>query len=229
MAALAVVAGLDAQVVLPPGSVVELVATAFDETWKQVTQTTAQFLWPARWPNGASLAEVGARLNLRPGRYEIRVAMSSSAIARAGSVYASVTIPDFDRVPISLSGVVIERPPGGAVMPETLTELLPARPTTARVFSQADSVSAVARIRQGGSKKLLPVGIAARIVDGHGRVAFAITADVEPSRFDVRREADYRLNLPLHQLTEGPHLLTIEAVLKDSRVHRDVRFTVRGR
>jgi hypothetical protein len=153
--------------------------------------------------------------------------MSSSAIARAGSVYASVTIPDFDRLPISLSGVVIERTPGGAVMPETLTRLLPARPTTARVFSQADSVSAVARIRQGGSTKLVSVGMAARIVNAHGRVVFATAADVEPSRFDVRREADYRLNLPLHQLIEGLHLLTIEAVMKDSRVRRDVRITVR--
>jgi hypothetical protein len=227
-AAVAVVAGLDALAALPPGSAVELVATAFDETWKQAGQTTAQFLLPARWPNGASLTEVGARLNLRPGRYEIRVAMSSAAIARAGSVYASVTIPDFDRVPISLSGVVIEQAPGGAVMPETLTSLLPARPTTARVFSRADSVSAVARIRHGRSTKPVPVGVTARIVDARGRVVFATTADVEGSRFGARREWDYRLDLPLQQLAEGLHLLTIEAAMKDSRARRDVRFTVRG-
>jgi hypothetical protein len=147
MAVLAVVVGIDLRTALPHGATVELVATAFDETWKPVASTREQFLLPVEGRDRASPAEMAARLSLRPGRYEIRVAMTSPATGLAGSVYTSASIPDFVRAPLSWSGVVIERRPGGAVMPETLTSLLPARPTTARVFSPADRSR---RLRESG-------------------------------------------------------------------------------
>ena len=42
-------------------------------------------------------SEMAARLNVSAGRYEVRVAMTSTASDRAGSVYTSVTVSDFAR------------------------------------------------------------------------------------------------------------------------------------
>jgi hypothetical protein len=65
-----------------------------------------------------------------------------------------------------------------------------------------------------------------RIVDEQDRLAFERTTTFDAPAF-AGREADYRLALPLDQLTEGQHLLTIEAAVGQSSERRDVRFTVR--
>ena len=51
-----------------------------------------------------------ARLQLKPGRYEIRVAVQHRRAGRLGSVYAYVDVPDFAKSGPWLSGVVLAGP-----------------------------------------------------------------------------------------------------------------------
>jgi hypothetical protein len=81
-AALAIVAGVGG-VDVPGGSVVELLAVAFDETWKEVARTAGRFMLPA---GEQQSWDVAARLNVRPGRYQVRVAVTNDSAKRTGSV-----------------------------------------------------------------------------------------------------------------------------------------------
>ena len=189
-AAVAVVARVDHEAGLAPGSVVEFVAVAFDDKWKQVTSVTQRFMLP---PAGESVLfpETAARLNLPPGRYEVRAALRSTADNRTGSVYTSATVPDFAREPLSLSGMAIEPQSGGAAMLKDLASIVPARMTTGRVFSSGERVAIVARVYQGRAKTLVPVRVTVQIVDTQDRTVIHYGNHPRPDR--LRHAAGRRL------------------------------------
>ncbi len=220
-AALAVVAGVGGVDLL--GGVVELVAVAFDETWKEVARTAGRFMLPAREQQSW---DVGARLNVRPGRYQVRVAVTNASERRTGSVYSSVTVPDFRGDRLSLSGIVLSRVTGGAALPDDLAALVPANPTTERSFSSADSVALVVRLYQGGRKPMEPVRLSTTIVDGSDRKVFVTDSTIEFAAF-IDRHADYRVQLPLERLSAGEYLVQVEAAEEGASVRRAIRFTVR--
>jgi hypothetical protein len=153
--------------------------------------------------------------------------MRSTADDRTGSVYASVTVPNFAREPVSLSGIVIERQSGGTAMLEDLATLVSARMTTDRVFSAGERVAVVARVYQGRAQTPATVRVTARIVDGQDRIASTTAATVEPTAFGAQRQADYRLDLPLDRLAPGEYLVTIDVSTATTSARRDLRFTVR--
>lgn len=227
-AAVAIVTRVDRPDDVPAGAAVELKAVAFTETWKEVATITEKFMLPADGSSASRSVEMGTRLNLPPGRYEVRVAMTSPATDRTGSVYTSVIVPNFAREPLSISGVVLERTFGGAAMPDKLASLVPARPTAARTFAPGDPVALLARVYQGGSKPLAAVRMMVRIVDEQDRPVFTTDTTLDPKTFDLRqRQADYRLDLPLGPLAAGEHLLRLEASAGAMSAHRDLRFTMR--
>lgn len=225
-AALAVVARLDHQADVAPGTVVEFVAMAFNDKWKQVAAITQRFRLPPA-SDSVRLSETAARLNVPPGRYEVRAAMRSTADDRTGSVYASVIVPNFAREPVSLSGLALERQSGGAAMLEDLASVVPARMTTGRVFSADERVAVIAQVYQGRAKTPGPVRVTARIVDGQDRTASTTETALEPTAFSAQRHADYRLDLPLDRLAAGEYLLTIDASTATTSARRDLRFTLR--
>ena len=89
---------------------VESIAAVFDSDWRSrgaYRQTAEITIDPAAVRAGEY--ELISRLRLPPGRYEIRVGAEEDG--RAGSVFASVDVPDFSRAPLSISGVLVERVP----------------------------------------------------------------------------------------------------------------------
>jgi VWFA-related protein len=225
-AALAVVARLDHDADFAPGTVIEFAAAAFNDKWKQVTAVTQRFMLPPA-NIGVRFSETAVRLNLPPGRYEVRAAMRNTANERIGSVYASVAVPNFARDPLSLSGIVVERQTSGAAMLEDLASVVPVRLTTARVFSAAERVAVAARVYQGRGRALAPVRVSARIVDEQDRITSTTETTLEPAAFGAQRQGDYRLDLPLNRLSDGEYLLTLEASTATTSARRTLRFTVR--
>jgi VWFA-related protein len=227
--ALAIVAGMDRPAALSARGTLDVVATAFHDDWKPA----------GAWKQQLELAEMGSagvgrhydiasRLDLAPGRYEIRVAIDSRAAGRTGSAYASVTIPDFDKEPLELSGVVIEAgTTPGAVGPSPVASLMPIVPTTVREFAQSDRSGAFVRIYQGGKKPVVPVRLTVRMVNDTDRIEFDQSSTLGPESFGGLRSADYRFDLPLARLEPGPYLFTVEAVAGRQSVRRDVRLTIK--
>jgi VWFA-related protein len=223
-AALAVVARLDRDAGIAPGTVVDLTALAFNDKWKEVASVTQRFMLPPA--SDRTHSQAATRLNLPPGRYEIRAAVKITADDRTGSVYGSITIPNFARDELSLSGIALERQSGGTATNDDLTAVVPAGLTTIRVFSKSERVAAAARVYQRRGKPPGPVHVVTRIVDAESRTASTTEATLAPAAFDAH-QASYRLDLPLDRLAAGEYLLTLDASTTTTSARRDLRFSVR--
>lgn len=172
--------------------------------------------------------ELISRVDLRPGRYQVRMAATSSMQGRSGSVYLDVDVPDYSKLALSMSGVLMNVAPGVTTAPkDKLAGVVPIVPTTERAFAPSDRVVAFVRVYQGGKQPPAPAVVAARIVDGLNGVAFETREDIGADRFGPARSSDYQLDMPVGDLPAGPYLLTIEARAGKTTVRRDVPFRMR--
>ena len=190
----------------------ELLVYAYDVKGKQDGADRTTFRVEVKGVSKRTVVyEVLSRLDLKPGTYQLRIGASSTVLGKDGSVYFDVDVPDFSKGPLTASGVVISATPGTSSGPrDRFASLLPVVPTTQRVFSTEQAVTAFLRVYQPGRKPLVPVLVRARIVDDGSAEVFANSARLDPARFGGARAADYTLPLPLASLTEGEYLLTIE-------------------
>jgi VWFA-related protein len=191
-------------------------------------QTTALILPVARRGSDISRFDLLARMDLKPGRYQLRISAHSTTLDTRGSVYADVEVPDFDKEPLTLSGVLMSVLPGEPIAPaEALSGVVPVIPTTEREFTRFERASAFLRVYQGGKEGPAPVSLAIRIVDGNDRTMVSQSEVLAPDRFATARAADERFTLPLTQLPPGGYLLTLDATMGKATARRDVRFNVK--
>jgi VWFA-related protein len=183
------------------------------------------------WPvtPGSAGADILMSIDLRPGRYSLRLGASSPARAKSGSVYADVIVPDFARDALSLSGLVLSRPgPERTVFAGLDRDALPVVPTTAREFAKDDVVTAFVRVYQGSRARPGAVTVNTRIVDAQDAVVHTSTLEMPQEKFSGQpRASDFQMRLPLSELPAGEYLLTIEAVAGEHRSPRHARFSVK--
>ena len=229
IATLAIVAGFDEPRALFGRGRVQLVATAFRDDWKPAGALT-QYLEAADLGSSeqGARSDIVSRLDLPPGRYEIRVAVDNRAMNRTGSAYMSVTIPDFQKDALGLSGVVLARDtPLRADSMNPVAALIPFVPTTERAFTRDDRVTSFLRVYQGGKKPVVPVDLIVRMVNEADRVVFDQAFALGAERFVRARGTDHTFGLPLERLEPGEYLVTFEARTAGQLVRRDLRLTIR--
>ena len=227
--AVAVIAGLSAFDETSKVERIEITAAAFTDTWKSAGIVT-QTIEVTRNGSNNGISDVPVRLDLKPGRYEIRFAAHSAATARTGSVYASVTVPNFERVALAVSGAQIVRGTSGSSDPAATDLSLPwpAGVTTRRVFRQNEAISAVVRVSQRGTQRPGLVSIATIIEDSEGTEISRESRELPAELFATHRIVEHRTTLPLTQLQPGEYLLTFEARTGNQIERSLVRFTVDG-
>jgi len=175
--------------------------------------------------------EVLTRLELEPGRYSLRLALANAATQARGSVYTDVTVPDFAKAPLSLSGVMLTASSAPmAAPPDLFADVVPEDivPTTQREFAARDRVTVFARVYQGGRGPVHRVTRTVRIVDEADRTVVEQAATLEPAEFGDERACDISYPLPIPDLAAGSYLLTIEATAGEAGVRRDLRFEIAG-
>ena len=182
-------------------------------------------------PEGAGReAEVMSRLDLKPGRYNVRIAVTRSSDAKSGSIYTTFTVPDFQRDPLSLSGVAIGRASGAAIAGrEALADVLPFAPTSSRDFASSDKVGALIRIHQSSKRPARPVSVVTRVIDENGKQILESSAKYEAANFEGGKGIEHRFEFPLTTLAAGDYLLTFLATTGEggAQGQREVRFSVR--
>jgi len=172
--------------------------------------------------------EALSHISLKPGRYQLRIGAYSAVSDIAGSVYADVEVPDFSKLPLSLSGVLISTEPSLPSAPrDTLAALVPLVPTAERTFHKLDRVSAFVRVFQGGSNPAAAVALQVRVVDERGSSVVSKTETISSDRFgQPSHAADYRFEMPMLMFSRGQYLLTFEATAGKTISKREVRFAV---
>jgi hypothetical protein len=206
---------------------VDLAVRAFDTNGKAfgVTNLRADVTIRAD-ASGLAEYEVLSRIDLKPGRYQLRTAANVGSLGTAGSLYYDVVVPDFMDAPLSLSPLVLTSTAAPIVAPrDALKTLIPIVPTTKRTFRPVDQAAAFLRIYQGGSKPLSAVPLRIQLRSDADVLVFDRREEVGAATFSSARAADLNLALPLSRLSPGAYLLTIEATLKQT-VRRDLRFNV---
>ena len=173
--------------------------------------------------------ELLGRLDLRPGFYHLRVVAQVRERERRGTLFASVTVRDFAREPLALSGVVLQPSPAPPAGPrEAATAILPLVPATTRTFRRGERVDALVRMTQGGKDKPQSVVLTTRIHDANGSVMFEAPQPYDANQFAPARPVDHVFTLPLSALGPGRYLLVLEAARSGGpSVKREVRFTLR--
>jgi VWFA-related protein len=171
--------------------------------------------------------EVLTRIDLKPGRYQLRLSAHLPNEGTSGSIYYDVDVPDFTKGALAMSGAMVSVAPALVAAPrDRLADLMPIVPTTNRYFKKTDQVSAFVSVYQPkGTVK--PVELTTRITDSSGVEVMAHPMTLPVVAFGVdRRSAGYRFTVPVSTLPPGQYLLTFEAAEGKSKVRRDVRFVV---
>jgi hypothetical protein len=179
-------------------------------------------------PGASGLAEyeVLSRIDLKPGRYQLRIGASVGSLSTHGSVYYDIDVPDVSSSPIAMSGLVLSAPGGGEVAPrDALASLMPVIPTTRRSFTASQQVSAFLRLYQGGTRPLASVPLRVEVIDGNDAVVMDRRQEVTPTQFTAARTANILVPIPVDRLAAGEYLLRIADALSGA-VHRETRFRV---
>ncbi len=193
------------------------------------SQQKANLAFAAGGPDDVAHVQLLSHMDLKPGRYQLRLAAHSSVGDRTGSVFADVDIPDFANAPVSLSGVLFESRPAPPSAPkDALAAIVPIVPTVSRIFDRRDLVNAFVRAYQGGAAPLAPLTLTIRIIDAQGQTMMNHEDSLGAASFDAKTRADDdRVALPMASLAPGEYLLTIETAVDKTTAKRDVRFTVK--
>ncbi len=208
---------------------VALIATAYDNDGKHVATLRQTAKLVMRPTGGEARYEVLTRLNLAPGRYNVRFAGHNDALNLSGSVYSDVDVPALGARALAMSGLLLSvDPPLPSAPRDVLADLVPMLPTTRRDLTASERTTAFVRLHQGGRRPLTSVVMTASILDADGRVVFKQNTTIGVATFGQSGTADYELVLPLVELAPGPHLLTLTATGAPGEppVTRRLRFTV---
>jgi VWFA-related protein len=210
---------------------IDLVTTAFDVDGK--AQRTERTKGDVVFRQGIAagemvMYEVLSRIDLKPGRYQLRLAAHRNGADESGSVFTDIDVPDFAKEPVSLSGVVLSATPGPIAAPkDTFAGLIPVVPTTMRDFGKGTTVDAFVRIYQGGKGTVQPVTVSVQFIDAKNVAVLGRREPIDAINFLADRSAEYRVSVPVSTLAPGPYLMRIEVPLGKTTARRDVMFVVR--
>jgi hypothetical protein len=178
------------------------------------------------------------RIQVPPGRYQLRIGAREAGGGRVGTVIFDLDAPDFSKAPLAMSGIAIASG-SMSVIPTTspdpnvteFKDVLPSPPTALRDFPHNDTLAIFAEVYDNIGKTPHRVAITTTILadDGH-----------EVKKFEDERRSDelrgpgggygYSTQFPLTGIAPGRYVLRVAArstLGNGDPVSRDVEFRVR--
>ncbi|MCC7009712.1 MAG: VWA domain-containing protein [Acidobacteria bacterium] len=181
---------------------------------------------PRRTGDGLVEYELASRLELKPGRYEIRAAVEDAATGRTGSAYTYVDVPDFGRQLVSLSGMFVQAGgDAGAIAGAPLVDLTPLVPTTRREFSRTERVRAFVHEYQSAARTFMPGYATTEIRDDTDTRVYHREERIVPAG-PQHQAMDFAVDVPVSSLRPGAHVLTFTVRHGNETARREVRFVV---
>ena len=176
---------------------------------------------------GASGFEAVTRLDLKPGRYHVRIGAASDR-GTTGSVYHDLDVPDFSSPSLALSGVALHVSPTLPAATYGLGGLLLQAPTCTRVFTHAQKIQGLVRVYQQRGQPV-QVDLRMAVVDNSDRVVVEREVHLPGEAFQADGSSEWRFTLPVEELESGDYLVRVTA--SDARHNRVppriVRLSVR--
>jgi len=175
------------------------------------------------------------RLDLPPGRYQLRVAARDGARSNVGSVIYDLEVPDFSKGQLSISGVVLTSLSGASMATakadEQLKGVLPAPPIALRSFPQNDELALFAEVYDNAANTPHKVDIVTTVLADEGRVVYTNEEVRDSSELQGAKGGfGYTTRVPLGELPPGLYVLRVEGRSRLSQTPltaaREVQFKV---
>ena len=205
---------------LAPNSKVDLAFMAVDAKGKTLGARNESLTLNLKPDTRARVEQSGLRLlnrlELPPGRYQLRVGTRDSGNGAVGSVLYDLEVPDFRKAPLSISGLTLPSMGGSAMLTarpdDLLKTVLPAPPIGQRTFARNDEIALFAEVYEAPSKTPHAVDITASIVDERGAVVFK-TDDARDSKELQGKAGGYgvQARIPLSDIAPGSYTLRLSA------------------
>jgi hypothetical protein len=196
--------------------VLRTLVAAFDPQGRQSGQQVSKTIEITR-AQVDGRAEFATHLQLRPGRYEVRIAAEDEGSHVQASVSTFVSVPDLGREELVMSDVITTRhgSTGQAV-----------EPTLQRTFTTAETPTFLARLFRGRRNAPEPVAVLAQVFDAGDRSVFERRSEFQAAAFAGGRHVDVELTLPVASWHPGDYLLSVEASSGGRTAVRRLQFHV---
>ena len=173
-------------------------------------------------------------VEVKPGRYPVRVAARTANGAQQGSVFADLLVPDYFKGPLAWSDVALTsasqvRVPARPADPD-LAKTFPLMPAATRAFPSGDRLGVYAEAYDDGGGARRTVDLGAVVRDDTGRVVFSTAEERSSAELGGGRGGyGFRVEIPLAGMPPGSYVLTLTATTRGSRdepATRDIPFTI---
>jgi VWFA-related protein len=205
---------------LDSGAKIEVAYVAVDVQGKSRGSKTETITLNLRPESRERVEETGLRFvtraDLPAGRYTLRVAVRDVTGGKVGSVSYDLEVPDFAKLPLSMSGVALTSMSGSALMTarpdEQMKGVLPASPIALRTFPQNDEIALFTEIYDRSGTQPHSVDIVAIVRSDEGTVVFKHEEERQSSELQGASGGyGYQARIPLSEFPPGPYVLTLEA------------------
>lgn len=173
--------------------------------------------------------QVADTIEMRPGRYQLRVSATSAKLAKGGSVYLPLDVPDFSEGRLAIGGLAL----GYAAGPRLATTLsprntsrdvptapvLPFAPTLDRTFATTDTLRVYFEVVSRDGMAALEGTLAIVAEDG--------ATVLESIPFVPGADGRVDLRVPLAVLTPGPYILRASVGSGKHSATREIGFAIR--
>ena len=175
-----------------------------------------------------------SRMNIPPGRYQLRVAAHDLAGGALGSVLYDLEVPDFEKVPLSMSGLVLTSASSGlepTAKPDAdLRQVLPGPPAAARSFAQNDQIAFFADVYDNDLSAVHTLDITTTLTSDEGRVVFKNAEERSTADLAGKRGGfGYGTTMSLKDYAPGLYVLKVEARSRlgsNATASRDVQIAI---
>ncbi|MCM3879701.1 MAG: VWA domain-containing protein [Vicinamibacterales bacterium] len=178
------------------------------------------------------------RISLAPGRYQVRVGARESATGSIGSVFYDLQVPDFQKEPLTLSGLLLTAPSAGGAMTAladpAAVNLLPGPATSRRGFLRSDTLTVFAELYDNQSQKQArQIDTSVTLLSEDGQEVFS-ARDVLTNGGSAKSWSAFGLtrDISLKDIQPGRYLLRVEAAPRGTKdatpAARETLITVSG-
>jgi VWFA-related protein len=161
------------------------------------------------------------RINLPPGRYQIRVGAREAVAGQTGSVFYDLDVPDFRKEPLMLGGLLMTTPSvqqTPSIQPDpVVSKLLPAPATSRREFPLTDVLALYTEVYDNDtSRQERRIDVTVRLVSESGTNLLVSRDELDNGTSGEKpwEIFGFAKRIPLKGLAPGRYALRVEAAVR---------------
>jgi VWFA-related protein len=174
------------------------------------------------------------RLELVPGRYQLRIGARESGSNRIGSVLYDLDVPDFSKGDLAMGGLIVtsafaSRMPT-ANPDKDFKDILPASPAALRTFPTGDQLALAVDIYDNRASTPHRVEVRTTLTADNGTAVFSSRDERRSEELKGGNTFGHIANIPLKGVAPGRYVLRVEAqslLSNGTTVARELEITVR--